>query len=82
VHRSADHRAPILERAGLAGVGSVFDRKRGSDNGVDGFFGVAQNTHAGLTGSAGLFERLATNSDTLWSVALVARLWVRRPLGL
>jgi hypothetical protein len=47
-----------------------------------GFFGVAQNTRTALTGSAGLFERLSTNSDTLWSVALVARLWVQRPLGL
>ena len=46
-----------------------------------GFFGVAQNTHTALTGYAGLFERLATSSDTLWSVVLVAWLWVRRPMG-
>jgi hypothetical protein len=49
---------------------------------LTGFFGIAQNTHIALTGDAGLFERLATNSDTLWSVVLVASLWVRRPFGL
>ncbi len=44
-------------------------------------FGVALNTHGVLSGYAGLFERLATNSDTIWSLVLVARLWVRRPIG-
>lgn len=46
------------------------------------FFGVALNSHGVLGGYAGLLERLATNADTIWSVALVARLWVRRPIGL
>ncbi len=45
------------------------------------FFGLAQNTHSVFAGYAGLFERLATNSDTIWSLVLVARLWVRRSTG-
>jgi len=44
-------------------------------------FGVALNTHGVLSGYAGLFERLATNADTIWSLVLVALLWVRRPIG-
>ncbi len=44
-------------------------------------FGVALNTHGVLSGYAGLFERLATNADTIWSLVLVARLWVRQPIG-
>jgi hypothetical protein len=44
-------------------------------------FGVALNTHGVLSGYTGLFERLATNADTIWSLVLVARLWVRRPIG-
>jgi Protein of unknown function (DUF998) len=44
-------------------------------------FGVALNTHGVFAGYAGLFERLATNADTIWSLVLVARLWVRRPIG-
>src|SRR5258707_4732778 len=46
------------------------------------FFGVAQNTHSVFAGYAGLFERLATNADTIWSLVLVARLWVRRSTGI
>src|SRR6266567_250976 len=45
------------------------------------FFSLAQNTHSVFTGYTGLFERLATNSDTIWSLVLVARLWVRRSTG-
>ncbi len=44
-------------------------------------FGVSLNTHSVFTGYAGLFERLATNADTIWSLVLVARLWVRQPIG-
>lgn len=44
-------------------------------------FGIALNTHSAFTGYAGLFERLATNADTVWSLVLVARLWIHRPLG-
>jgi len=44
-------------------------------------FSLAQNTHSVFTGYTGLFERLATNSDTIWSLVLVARLWVRRSTG-
>ncbi len=39
------------------------------------FFGAAQNPHSVFTGYAGLFERLATNAETLWGVLLLARLW-------
>lgn len=46
------------------------------------FFGVALNTHSVLSGYAGLFERLATNADTIWSLALLARLWARRSIGI
>ncbi len=45
------------------------------------FFSLVQNTHSVFTGYTGLFERLATNSDTIWSLVLVARLWVRRSTG-
>ena len=41
-------------------------------------FGIALNTHTVFTGYAGFFERLATNADTIWSLALVACLWARR----
>jgi hypothetical protein len=40
------------------------------------FFGAAQNAHSVFTGYAGLFERLATNTETVWEVLLLARLWV------
>jgi hypothetical protein len=46
------------------------------------FFSIAQNTDTALTGYTGVFERLATNTDTVWSAVLVARLRVRRPKGL
>ncbi|HLV99327.1 MAG TPA: DUF998 domain-containing protein [Ktedonobacterales bacterium] len=46
------------------------------------FFGMALNPHSALAGYAGLFERLATNADTLWSLVLLARLWTRRSIGL
>lgn len=39
------------------------------------FFGAAQNAHSMFTGYAGLFERLATNTETVWEVLLLARLW-------
>jgi Protein of unknown function (DUF998) len=45
-------------------------------------FGVALNTRGVLSGYAGLFERLATNADTLWSLVLLARLWTRRSIGI
>ena len=45
-------------------------------------FGVALNTHGVLSGYAGLFERLATNADTIWSLVLLARLWTRRSAGI
>ncbi len=43
---------------------------------------MTQNTHSVFAGYAGLFERLATNADTIWSLVLVARLWVRRSTGI
>jgi hypothetical protein len=45
-------------------------------------FGVALNAHSVFTGYAGLFERLATNADTIWSLVLLARLWARRSTGI
>ncbi|HEY7355942.1 MAG TPA: DUF998 domain-containing protein [Ktedonobacterales bacterium] len=45
------------------------------------FFGVALNPHSVLSSYAGLFERLATNADTIWSLVLIGRLWVRRSTG-
>jgi hypothetical protein len=46
------------------------------------FFGIALKTNGVLSGYAGLFERVATNADTIWSLALLARLWTRRSIGL
>jgi hypothetical protein len=39
------------------------------------FFGFAQNTHSSFAGYAGLFERLATNADTIWGVLVLIPLW-------
>lgn len=44
------------------------------------FFGIAQNTHGAFTGYAGLFERLATNADTIWGAVLLIPLWAGRRL--
>lgn len=46
------------------------------------FFGLALNPHGALAGYAGLFERLATNADTIWTLALLVRLWTRRSIGI
>lgn len=43
-------------------------------------FGVALNAHSVLSGYAGLFERLATNADTVWGVVLLIPLWAGRRL--
>ena len=43
-------------------------------------YGVALNAHSVLTGYAGLFERLATNADTIWGVVLLIPLWAGRRL--
>lgn len=37
-------------------------------------FGMAQHS-----GYAGLFERLATNTETIWGVVLLIRLWAGMP---
>ncbi len=39
------------------------------------FFGMGQNPQSMFADSAGLFERLATNVETVWEVALLVRLW-------
>lgn len=44
------------------------------------FFGIALYTHSVLTGYAGLFERLATNADTIWSLVILIPLWAGRRL--
>ncbi len=41
-------------------------------------FGVALAAHSVFTGYAGLFERLATNADTIWGVVLLIPLWAGR----
>ncbi len=46
------------------------------------FFGLALHGHGALSAYAGLFERLATNADTVWSLVLLARLWSRRAVGI
>jgi len=46
------------------------------------FFGLALHTHGVFAGYAGTFERLATNADTVWSLVLLARLWVRQSAGI
>lgn len=46
------------------------------------FFGIALNPHSALAGYAGLFERLATNADTIWTLAVLVRLWTRRSIGI
>jgi hypothetical protein len=46
------------------------------------FFGASLNPQGALGGYTGLFMRLATNADTLWSLALLARLWTRRSVGI
>ena len=44
------------------------------------FFVIAQNAHGPFSGYAGLFERLATNADTLWGVIVLTPLWSGRKL--
>jgi hypothetical protein len=46
------------------------------------FFSIALNPHSALSGYAGIFECLATNADTIWSLALLARLWTRRSIAI
>jgi len=46
------------------------------------FFIIGQNNRTAFSDYAGLFERLATNADTLWTLVLLARLWTRRSVGL
>jgi Protein of unknown function (DUF998) len=46
------------------------------------FFVIGQNNQTAFSGYAGLFERLATNADTLWTVVLLVRLWARRSASL
>lgn len=44
------------------------------------FFGMGLNPHSIFSGYAGLFERLATNADTIWGVLLLIPLWAGRRL--
>ncbi|HET8905564.1 MAG TPA: DUF998 domain-containing protein [Ktedonobacterales bacterium] len=46
------------------------------------FFGASLNPQSALSGYTGLFERVATNADTLWSLVLLIRLWTRRSIGI
>jgi hypothetical protein len=45
------------------------------------FFGASLNPQSALSGYTGLFERVATNADTIWGVAILIRLWTRRSIG-
>ncbi|MBA3824433.1 MAG: DUF998 domain-containing protein [Ktedonobacterales bacterium] len=44
------------------------------------FFGMALNPHSVLNPYAGLFERLATNADTVWGVIMLIPLWAGKRL--
>lgn len=44
------------------------------------FFGIGLKTHSVFSPYSGLLERVATEADTIWSIALVSRLWRRRSL--
>jgi len=46
------------------------------------FFGIGLNPHSALSAYAGLFERVATNADTIWGIAILARLWTHRSIGI
>jgi hypothetical protein len=46
------------------------------------FFGASLNPRSTLSGYTGLFERLATNADTIWGVVILIRLWTRRSVGI
>jgi hypothetical protein len=44
------------------------------------FFGIGLNPNSVFSGFAGLFERLATNADTIWGVVVLIPLWAGRRL--
>lgn len=46
------------------------------------FFGIGLNPHSALHAYDGLFERVATNADTIWSIVVLARLWFQRSIGI
>jgi hypothetical protein len=46
------------------------------------FFGASLNPQGALSGYTGLFERVATNADTIWGLTILARLWTRRSIGI
>jgi hypothetical protein len=46
------------------------------------FFGASLNPQSALSAYTGLFERIATNADTIWGVAILIRLWTRRSVGI
>lgn len=43
-------------------------------------FGIAQNPHSVFAGYAGFYERLATNADAIWGVALLFPVWAGKRL--
>jgi hypothetical protein len=45
-------------------------------------FGASLNPQSALSGYTGLFERIATNADTIWGVVILIRLWTRRSVGI
>jgi hypothetical protein len=46
------------------------------------FFGASLNQQSALSVYTGLFERVATNADTIWGLAILIRLWTRRSSGI
>jgi hypothetical protein len=46
------------------------------------FFGASLSPQSALSGYTGLFEPVATNADTIWGLAILARLWTRRSIGI
>lgn len=46
------------------------------------FFGASLNPTSALSAYTGLFERVATNADTIWGLAILVRLWTRRSIGI
>jgi hypothetical protein len=45
-------------------------------------FGASLNPQGALSAYTGLFERVATNADTIWGLAILARLWMRQSIGI
>jgi hypothetical protein len=45
------------------------------------FFGIGLTPQSVFSAYARLFERVATNADTIWGLAILVRLWTWRSIG-